>query len=54
MTQDLLKQTDKAISQLSRKDAIELVKTIVNQLDEHHGDSYGKPNGFEGVTLYFP
>jgi len=51
---ELLLHTDKAISQLTRKDAIEFVQRIVNQLDEHHGDSYGQPHGFEGVVLYFP
>jgi len=54
MNDFILNQTETEIKNLSRKDAIEFVKRIVNQLDEHHGNSYNEPNGFEGVMLYFP
>jgi|DEB0MinimDraft_10_1074344.scaffolds.fasta_scaffold111212_2 hypothetical protein len=41
------------IRDANRSEAIHFVKEIIEQLNEHHGDSFDE-GGFEFATLYFP
>ena len=51
---DVLLDTKEVIKGMPRKHAINFVRSIVEQLNDKHGDSFNERDGFEQATLYFP
>lgn len=51
---DVLLDTKDVINSMPRQHAVNFVRSIVEQLNDKHGDSFNERDGFEFATLYFP
>lgn len=51
---DVLLDTKDVINSMPRQHAVNFVRSIVEQLNDKHGDSFDERDGFEFATLYFP
>jgi hypothetical protein len=51
---EVLLDTKDVIKSMPRQQAVNFVRSIVEQLNDKHGDSFNERDGFEFATLYFP
>ena len=50
----VLQDTKEVIDNMPRQHAVNFVRSIIEQLNDKHGDSFDERDGFEFATLYFP